>query len=392
MLNRRNILAATPSAALAATTKENKFDPFKQDAKQQQYHNIRFPKLDHESLQDFVVGFKNFQGSEGGAARAAHDKFLKASGLPTGDSNHGFEEAHKIMLGDSVYAARTRLSRSCQHLMWDRAQRVFHNDADHFLGLMEETDAKGPGKLELNPDMKLPDYTTHEIHTQPGGYVGDPFAGWIYHYAVNTGFFQGRSDHEEIHLAIAQAHPMPADGEVKRVLDIGCGTGQSTTSIKERFPNAEVWGIDVGGPMVRYAHHRAVKMNLDVNFAQRIAEDTKFPDNYFDIVTDHIVFHEVPAVEAKQIVAEMHRVLRPGGVFSHVDVGTTGHPKYVGPNTLPAKASVWVDHRLNFEPWTIQYRLSDFPNVLRQAGFEVDTEVPANRWNMYPGVAATKKA
>jgi SAM-dependent methyltransferase len=219
-----------------------------------------------------------------------------------------YEEAFNTMLQDPQYQVRTRLSRSAQHLMWDRAHRVFKNDPEYYLSEMEKTDKSGPGKLELNPDMHIPEYTKYEIHTQPGGYVGDPFAGWLYHYALALGFFQGKSDHDEIFLAIAQNHPLPKDGKVLRVLDIGCGAGQSTTAIKERFPNAEVWGIDVGGPMVRYAHYRAAKMGLDVNFAQRLAEDTKFPDGYFDLVTDHIVFHEIPAKQAKQVVAEMHRV------------------------------------------------------------------------------------
>ena len=38
--------------------------------------------------------------------------------------------------------------------------------------------------------------------------------------------------------------PTPADGRVRRVLDIGCSAGQSATAFKERFPEAEVWGVD----------------------------------------------------------------------------------------------------------------------------------------------------
>ena len=57
-------------------------------------------------------------------------------------------------------------------------------------------------------------------------------------------------------------------------------------------------------------------MDLDINFAQRLAEDTKFPDNYFDIVVVHLLFHEVSAAAAKNIYPEIHRVLRKGGVWS----------------------------------------------------------------------------
>ena len=45
---------------------------------------------------------------------------------------------------------------------------------------------KGPGTLELKPAMHIPDYAKHEIHILPGGYVGDPLAGYIYHYGTNN--------------------------------------------------------------------------------------------------------------------------------------------------------------------------------------------------------------
>jgi SAM-dependent methyltransferase len=383
----------TTSTAEILDTMRGDYDPFQQSEHDKARHSIRFPKLDDESQQNFVVGFKNFisRSARSPEAIAQRDAFLKSKGLSGADkTNVDFEEASDTMLEDPVFAARTRLSRSAQIMMWDRAHRVFHRDADHYLSEMEKTDASGPGALELNPEMDIPDYARHEIHNQPGGFVGDPFAGWLYHYAVNLGFYQGKSDHDEIHLAIAKAHPLPPDGQVRRVLDMGCGTGQSTTSIKERFPNAEVWGIDAGGPMVRYAHYRAVKLGIDVNFAQRMAEDTKFPDGYFDLVTDHIMFHEVTADVAKDIIKEVYRILRPGGVFNHVDRGTAGHPHVDLGDTIPVKAGRWLDCRLNVEPWTLQYQLSDFPGNLRKAGFEVDVEVPSNRWNMYPGLHAYK--
>ena len=69
-----------------------------------------------------------------------------------------------------------------------------------------------------------------------------------------------------------------------------------------RFPDAEVWGVDVGGPMVRYAHMKAADMGVAVNFAQRLAENTGFPANHFDLVVSNLVFHEVSEQGAKNII------------------------------------------------------------------------------------------
>ena len=67
--------------------------------------------------------------------------------------------------------------------------------------------------------------------------------------------------------------------------------------------------------MVRYAHWRTIQQNLDVHYAQMPAEDLDFPDNHFDIVTAHLLFHEMPVPVIKRTLKEAMRVLRPGGVF-----------------------------------------------------------------------------
>ena len=408
-LSRRNVLAATSAAAAVATagtqqamaaTKDVKFDPFNQSEAQKEIHGARFHKLDQESLMSFAEGFKKWNGRDlaDRDARRNYARFLVDKGLPTGETDMDYEECFNVMLENQSFAAKVRLNRSAQALMWDRAFRAFHGDANTYLALMEETDNAGPGTLELNPDMDLPDYTRHEIHAQPGGFVGDPFAGWVYHWALTTAFYQGRNEYDQIHLEIAQNCPKPADGEVHRILDLGCGSGLSTTAFKERFPNAEVWGIDVGGPMVRYAHHRAVKKNIDVNFAQRLAEDTKFPDGYFDIVSDYIMFHEVTAEAAEQIVPEIHRILRPGGVFNHMDTATRGYPNQRGSSFISAvqksivgKARVWENHRHNVEPWAIEYSHTNFPELLKKNGFEV-VDQPLRPTIAFVPIVATKPA
>ena len=385
MLSRRNVLATSAAVAavtigtgkaMAATT-DIKFDPFNQTAAQKALHAVRFDTFDQESVMSFAKGFKKWNGQDlsGGAGRRGYNAFLRERGLTTGNTELGYEECFNILSEDPSFAARIRFNRSAQALMWDRAIRAIHGEADKYLDLMEKTDKTGPGSLELNPDMDLPDYTCHEIHAQPGGYVGDPFAGWIYHWALTQSFYQGRNQFNETRLATAQDCPKPADGEVKRILDIGCGTGLSTTAYKERFPNAEVWGIDVGAPMVRYAHHNAVKQNMDVHFAQRLAEDTKFPDNYFDIVSNYLVFHEVNNPAAAKIVPEIHRILRPGGIFNHDDSLTLGNPNIPMPLTIYARAWAWVDYRHNVEPWILGYRHTDFPGLMRKSGLDVDLTI-----------------
>ena len=58
--------------------------------------------------------------------------------------------------------------------------------------------------------------------------------------------------------------------------------------------------------MVRYSHMRARRLGVGVNFAQRLAEDSKFPDNYFDLVTSYIVHHELPQEVTRKVIDEAH--------------------------------------------------------------------------------------
>ena len=388
MLSRRNILAATSGAAAIATasteamaaTVDVKIDPFNQTDEQKDFHAARFPKLDQESLLSFAEGFWRWNATDiaGRDARRSYNEYLRSRDLPVGETDLGYEECFKIMLEHPPYAAKTRLQRSTQTLMWDRAMRAFHGEADKYLTLMEETDNAGPGSLELNPGIE-PDYACHEIHAQPGGYVGDPFAGWVYHLALTTAFYQGRNEYDQVHLSIAQSCPKPADGEVRRILDMGCGSGLSTTAYKERFPDAEVWGIDAGAPMVRYAHHRAVKKNLDVHFAHRMAEDSKFPDGYFDIVSDYLVFHEMSAEAASKVMPEIFRILRPGGVFNHNDLMSSGNPNGSIARTIREKAASWNTHRHNVESFYHEYTHTDYPQLIRNAGFDVDLALKSGR-------------
>jgi hypothetical protein len=68
-----------------------------------------------------------------------------------------------------------------QYYMWKTLQLHLHENADAYLSEMEATDKVGPGMLEFAPKLDIPVYARYEIHIQPGGYVGDPFAGHTYH-------------------------------------------------------------------------------------------------------------------------------------------------------------------------------------------------------------------
>jgi ubiquinone/menaquinone biosynthesis C-methylase UbiE len=343
---------------------------------------VRLPSLDLESLHDFTYGFRRMHNKLLREASAhAFDRLLEREGI---DPTEMMDMAQLRTLLDKdpaiLVANKTWLAN--QLMMWHFLRDHFHENADYYLSEMEAADKKGPGKLELAPQMNIPDYARHEIHIQPGGYVGDPFAGHIYHYGTNS-FYVGtqmssNNHQDEIHRQTANRLPLPKDGKVRRILDYGCGIGQFTVALKERFPDAEVWGVDVGGPMVRYGHMRANRLGIGANFAQRLAQDTGFPDGYFDLVVSYIAHHEMPAQVTRDVIKEMYRVTRKGGVYYPVDFSQregSGDGRVRGaPRGLYA---MWLDHRWNNEVWSLEYHSLNFTNEIAKGGFEIQKNAVA---------------
>jgi SAM-dependent methyltransferase len=398
-MDRRTLFALTGATAVAAAMR-----PFAAEAKEALDVSLRgmngqlrrLPSLDVSSNQEFLTEVRTWvqRAPEGlmSLARTRAREVLRENGhspraeLPVA-------EVIRLMENDNTLMASARAWLATQQLMWAGLKQHFDSNMDEYLGLMQAAEKKGPGTLKLRPEMHIPDYTRHEIHIQPGGYVGDPMAGWIYHYGTN-GFFMGQNDQDEIQTMVATAAPRPQQGKVRRILDLGCSCGQTTVALKKAYPDAEVWGIDIGGPMVHYAHMRATQMGVDVNFLQGLAEDTGFPDGHFDMVVSYIILHEVPNVKNTEIMKEISRVLRPGGTYYPVDFFTSSP----APKDAYGRFQRWWDHRWNGEVWALQHMEYDLAGDLESFGMAVDKNGPAGRLmrggrrRPRPNMFATKRA
>ena len=169
------------------------------------------------------------------------------------------------------------------------------------------------GAWSWTPSVETPRYYRNiEIHTQPGNYHAE-FAGILYHWMISP-FLVGRDDGDEMGWNLARAVPR---GDYRRILDLGCGVGKSTFPYCELYPEAEVVGLDYAAldAQVRPQAGRS-RAGSRVHFAQRLAEDTGYPDGSFDVVSAVWLFHELPGKVRAQVVREAHRLLRPGGVFA----------------------------------------------------------------------------
>lgn len=99
-----------------------------------------------------------------------------------------------------------------------------------------------------------------------------------------------------------------------KALDVCCGTGDWTIALAEAVgPSGEVTGLDFSQNMLNVGIDKVKSLGLkQVNLIHGNAMELPFPDNSFDYVTIGFGLRNVP--DYLQVLKEMNRVLKPGGI------------------------------------------------------------------------------
>jgi ubiquinone/menaquinone biosynthesis C-methylase UbiE len=129
--------------------------------------------------------------------------------------------------------------------------------------------------------------------------------GWFF----DTCLFRGKG-RELRQWTVTLAQLQPGD----QVLDVGCGTGTLAIEAQRRVGSAgRVVGIDPGAEQIARARAKAARRDLPIAFQVGVIEQLAVPDQTFDVVLSTLMMHHLPASLKTQGLAEIARVLKPGG-------------------------------------------------------------------------------
>ena len=141
-----------------------------------------------------------------------------------------------------------------------------------------------------------------------------------------------------------------------RVLDLCCGSGQTTAVLAAR--SQQVTGLDVSPLSLQRAAQRVPA----ATYVEALAEEMPFPDGSFDAVHTSVALHEMDTAALRQILRQVYRVLVPGGAFATIDLHRPQNPLF----WPPLATFMWL-----FETQTAwQLLATDLVAELEAVGFE----------------------
>jgi ubiquinone/menaquinone biosynthesis C-methylase UbiE len=164
----------------------------------------------------------------------------------------------------------------------------------------------------------------------------------------------------------------------RRVLDVGCGTGDDARAMAQRVaPAGRVIAVDGSQHMIAAARQRSEGCDLPVEFQVADAHQLPFAENSFDASrADRLFMHlESPA----KALSEMKRVTRPGGQVLVYEVDfetlTVDHPDRERTRKI---VNTWCDGFRN--GWLGRH----VPSLFREVGLDEVRITPATLWLRYP--------
>jgi ubiquinone/menaquinone biosynthesis C-methylase UbiE len=144
------------------------------------------------------------------------------------------------------------------------------------------------------------------------------------------------------------------------VLDIGSGTGTLAIWAKERAPDARIRGLDGDPAIIARAVRKAARADVEIAFDEGLSYELPYADASFDRVLSSLFFHHLVLRDKERTIAEIARVLRPGGELHVADFGE--------PRSLPSKVGAAFIRRFDGDEPTRDNLAGRLPQLFEAGG------------------------
>lgn len=287
---------------------------------------------------------------------------VRASGASTAT----LEEAETATKKSVVYPWFSNLERQQQKMMW-RTMSDAVIKRRHLLDDLLAVEGESPSTLLVDPDFDYPQwYLDTDIHIQPGSFFADDANAFIYELGARVVMLRD-NDGYKFHKLFATTS-LPDIPDASRVVDLGCGFGKSTQVLPDRYPTAEVIGVDLSAPNLRLAHAHAHSRAARIEWRQAASYETGLEPGTADLVTGTMMLHEMPREQIEETLREAARLLKPGGQLRFLEFWPTGDAL--------RDITVYEHAERNNEPYFRDLFATDTAGILESAGIPGATWVP----------------
>lgn len=241
-----------------------------------------------------------------------------------------------------VQALQSRNSGKAFSADWDKALAQLQSPTlvypDYYLTSFHAYE-KGNLSWEAAMEVEVAAYAVHARLWQDAGAKGDAMLRQSYH------------------TVLQEVVTSP-----KTIVDLGCSVGMSTFALQAVYPEAQITGVDLSPYFLAVAQYRSQQYSSPITWVHAAAEATGLPTASFDLVSAHLLFHELPQVAAINILHEARRLLRPGGHLAIMDM----NPR----SEVYAKLPPYILTLLkSTEPYLDEYFTLDLEQAIYDAGF-----------------------
>jgi len=327
---------------------------------------------DYISYQEFIrCSYVNVYSK---MAERAYQSHFATRNARHGNKPESREIAARLLDSNPIFQLKSWCIRNLRRLKYSQPDlgiyTMINGQSDELVPKLESLIADAGDDLLLNPDLEIPDYYRWvDFHQQPNGVWRGDLAGLIYDYGRRT-TNPAAKDPNQVYRMMWKH--LPKNRDYKRVLDWGTGHGGGIITWVRENLGSEGYGVDVAAPCLKLAHVRAREAGVRVKFSQQDIANMSYETDHFDMVFHMFMFHELPQQVTPQLLEEVRRVLKPGGVFIGMEL-----------SLIPEQPSQHVvqfsEGWLNNEPYMPACVEANYADMGLKAGFSRSVSIPAGR-------------